>query len=313
MIKERNLSPELRGRVHVGGALTIHPLAKILYVDTQHASAGTTGKQGTDPANPFSTMEAAFNVLDSDDVIIVRGNITEQLTAPQDVFGVRIIGANAGRPRHADGDNVYHAAAWKQSAVAEALPLLTIREQGWEFHNILFVPESGYSAVKLHRTEVAAAMDASHAVFANCKFIGAAQAGIGIEDYGGMHHVLIEDCEFNDLASAIIATNVSIAAPLRNVIRRNIFEGNKNDIAGNYSKSYVVENDFKDVYHAATHPITVNLAYTADAATGNVVRDNWFADAAANVTVAKGYKPSTGDRWANHVSDTAAYIVAVPS
>lgn len=291
----------------------IPPRNNVYHVDTRADVGASDGNDGKSWEEPFATMAGALAAVQSHDVILSLGKITEQLTAPQDVFGVRIIGAAGGQNRHADGDNILNASAWIQAAVAGNAPLLTSREQGWEFHNFLFVPQSGYSAVKLHRTELAAAMDGSHAIFRNCKFIGAAQAGYGIEDYGGMHHVLIENCEFHDLDSGILATNVSIAAPLRNVIRYNIFEGNKNDIRGNYSKSYFIGNDFKDVYHATTHPTTINLAYTADTATGNVVRDNWFGDAAADVTIVKGYKPSTGDRWANHVSDTAAYIVTVPA
>lgn len=283
----------------------VRPPGVEYYVDTVNGSDNNAGLSWDDAK---ATVDSVFDVLTEDhSIIYVVGDIREQITAPQDVFGVKIIGMAGGNRRHDDG------VRWREAASAGDAPLLTLREQGWELHNILFVPQSGYSAVKLHRTEQAAAQDASHAVFRDCKFIGASQAGYGIEDYGGMHHVLIEDCEFNDLDSGILATNVSIASPLRNVIRNNIFEGNKHDIRLNGSKCYVVGNIFHDAYNVTTHPTTVNLAYTADPATGNFVVDNVFGDAAGNVTINKGYKPSTGDVWRNKVTDTAADIVTVPS
>lgn len=304
---------ETAGAARESNATAVTGSGPELFVDTV---AGNNGS-GLLWSGAYTTMGAAFaNLLarhtatakSADNATIyVRGVIAEQISAPLGVSGVRVIGASGGRPRHDNG------VRWKEAAVAGAAPLCIVHEQGWEFHDILFVPQATYSAIKLWRAEDAVHPDGSHAIFKGCKFIGAAQAGIGIEDYGGMHHVLVEDCEFNDLASGIIATNVSIAAPLRNVIQNNIFEGNKNDIAFNGSKNIVRGNLFRDVYHATTHPITVNLAYTADPATGNSVVDNLFADISANVTIAKGYKPSTGDNWLNHVAGTAAYIAAVPS
>jgi hypothetical protein len=56
----------------------------------------------------------------------------------------------------------------------------------------------------------------------------------------------------------------------------------------------------------------VNLVAVAAQGNLNQVINNIFSDVAANVTIAKGYKPGANDQWRNYVDGTAAYIVAVP-
>jgi hypothetical protein len=253
-------------------------------------------------------------------VIYCAGDIRAQVTAPQDVFGVRIIGAVAGRPRHVTDSGVVitgNGCGWREEATAAGAPLLTLREQGWEVHNIIMIPESGYSAVKLHTTELAAAMDASHFIASNVRFIsGGTRVGYGIEDYGGAAHIGVYDCEFTGLEFGYNPTNVSIRSPQDQVWQRNQFKSNKHDVVGNFMRSLFEENKFHTVYDGTTHPNTLNLAYTADAGLAtakNMVLNNFFADNAADVTIAKGYKPATGDVWRNKVANTAADIVTVPS
>lgn len=274
------------------------------FLDTE---AGLDSKRGDSWAHPVATMERILDQVASHDIVYAFGDIREQLVAPLGVQGVRIFGVTGGRPRHDDG------VRWREAATAGDAPLLELREQGWALYNMLMVPQDTFSAIKLHRAESATYPDASHAIFKRLKIIGSGADEIGIEDYGGMHNVEIDDCEFMSLASAIIATNVSIANPLRNYIHDNVFLGNTLDVAFNGSQCRVERNRFMTPYHGTTHPTTLNLAYTADPATGNFVIDNIFADAAANVVPAKGYKPSTGDVWRNKVTDTAADIVAVPA
>lgn len=281
---------------------------------------GTNGQDqwdGKSYTNAFLTMDKALDTVDDHDAIIQYETVREQLTAPLGVYGVRIIGGAGGRTRHDDG-----GARWTYpSSGSTNAALMTIRQQGWEFHNILFVPKDGYSAIRAHRAESATYPDSSHFIVRGCKFIGPGGIGTpqgrGIGDFGGNHHYLVEGCEFNDLEYAIgvfgEAGDPGIAAPLRNTIQDNDFSGNKNDIYFNASRCIIRRNLFRTVYHATDHPNTVNLAPTSDIATGNSVYDNFFADTSGNVTVAKGYKPSTGDVWCNHVAGTAAYIVAVPT
>lgn len=294
-----------------GEADVAEGFGNVYFVDTVN---GNDGNRGTLPDKAFATMEEAFTHIADGDTIYVRGDVREQINAPVGVQGVRIISAAWGNTRHDDG------CRWREEATAGNAPLLTLREQGWEVHGVLFVPETGYSAIKFNRQEIAAAMDGSHAIIRNCKFIGNvavdSAGGIGIEDYGGMHHQIIEDCEFENLVSGIVATNVSIANPHRNMIRRNIFQLCTNDIRFNGVRNWIMNNLFQMAYHASNHPVTVDMTHTADggsANNGNYVLENYFADAAADVTIAKGYGPATGDVWRNYVANTAAFIVTVPS
>jgi hypothetical protein len=303
-----------------------------LFVDPQN---GKLGARGTDWSQPFSTMAEAFDRLDSPKYfsaefannarIFVIGTITEQLSTPLDVFGVRIIGAAGGTPRHGTEGGVAisrFASYWTYpTAGSTNAALLTMKAKGWTVENMLMVPKNGYAAVRFHNADsLTVAMSGSNAV-KRCKIIGpngiAGAQGRGIEDHGGNHNYLVEDCQFMDLEYAIAAGvgagDPGIAAPLRNTIRKNVFESNKNDIYMNASRCMILDNLFRTKYHAVNHPNTVNLAATQDMATGNSVIGNFFADATADVVIAKGYKPSTGDVWRNFVTDAADPVVAVPS
>lgn len=301
------------------GSATAFGYGPTFYVDTVTGSLNTSGKSWR---RAFKTMEQAFDALaaleaqttkSADNAnIFVIGVVAEQLLAPLGVSGVKIIGVSGGNNRHDNGTR------WKQAATAGNAPLCELREQGWEFHHLLMVPQTTYSAVKLHREETATYPDASHAVFEDVKFIGnvdiTTAGGIGIEDYGGAHHVIVKGCGFFNLVSGIVMTNASIAAPLRWVIDGNIFELNTNDIRTNASGFVVTNNNFMTLYHATAHPNTLNLAYTGSATYANLVHDNWFSDTTGNVTINKGYVPSSADLvWTNHVAQTAAYIAAVPT
>ncbi len=283
-----------------------------IYVDTVNGHDTASGKNWT---RALKTMEEAFERVASNGIIAVVGTIAEQeVVAPLGVYGVRVVGMAGGNTRH---DGTFPR--WKQSAVAENKDLVIIREQGWEFHNILFVPESGYGAIKAWRAEDAVHPDSGHFKVRRCKFIGpggiGTPQGYGIVDFGGNHHYIVEDCEFNDLDTAIIGGtpgDPGIAAPLRNRIQKNLFGGNKNDIYFNASRCVIEGNVFQTLYHAANHPNTVNLAPTADPGTGNHVLKNFFQDATADVTIAKGYVPCALDIWRNYVADAAAEVVALP-
>lgn len=298
-----------------------------LFVDTVN---GTTNGTGLSWDKALSTVEEACARLDTpkyfssifarNATIWVIGDVREQFTAPVTVYGVKVIGASNGRPRHSTSGGVVvdgNGTSWRQSASAEGRSLIAIHEQGWEFHNILFVPESGYSAVNLRRAEDATDPDASHAVFKNCKFIsGGTRVGYGLEDVGGAFHISVEDCEFVGLEYAWKQTSVGVAAPSAHVWRRNRFTGNKIDIGMNAIGSLFEGNYFQTPYDGTTHPTTLNLQITADAGLAtnkNMVIGNYFADAAADVTIAKGYKAATGDIWRNKVTNTAADVVTVPA
>jgi hypothetical protein len=303
------------GVIRTRGIIGVQP-GQEYFVKTSVTASG----DGKSWDTAFKTMAEALAVVESMSDIYVLGVVTEQVTAPLGVYGVRIIGCANGRPRHGTSGGVAvpgNGAEWTTEAVPTNAALLELREQGWEVHNILFVPESGCGAIKLHREETATYPDASHFIMRGCKVIGGgAQVGLGIDDSGASYHIEVSFSEFVNLEYAYHASGVGIAAPSAHLWADNLFYSNKHDIVGNYATSRFLRNVFATKYDVATHIDTLNLAPTADAgvaAASNVVMDNVFADIAADVTIANGYNPATGDIWRNFVTNTAAYIVAVPA
>ena len=309
------------------------PYGRAIYVDAgdggqdSDANHGSDSNDGLSADRPLATIGQAFTNIPllplryrSDGVIYVRGHLKEQVTAPLGAYGWKIVGAAGGRPRHSTADGTFmdsNGCHWSEEATAANKPLLTLREHGWEVYNIMFVPESGYGSIRLRREETATYPDSSHAKIAFNRFIsGGTRVGYGVEDYGSTSHSLIAYNEFELLEYGYYAHGVGISAPNRHHFYRNDFNACKHDICGDFYGVKIEENVFRTVYNASTHPNTVNCAYVSDAGVavnGNHVFKNIFADAAADVTIAKGYKPATGDIWRNYVSDTAAFIVAVPT
>lgn len=306
----------------VGGTAKKGPT---IYVEGGTGYGSDTQNDGLSTEKPFATMTGAMAYIGtlntrykSDGIIVARGIFTEHVTAPLGAYGWTIISAAGGRPRHSTADGVFlnsNGCHWR--ANAEGTPLLDLREHGWSVLGLMMVPQASYGAIRLHREETATYPDASHAIISYNRFFGpTTAAGIGVDDYGAGSHVEISNNEFESLEFAYKASGVGISAPNRHWFYRNDFQANKHDIVGNFYGTRVQENVFHTVYNASTHPNTVNMAYTADSGTAlnsNHVLNNIFSDAAADVTIAKGYKPATGDVWRNKVSDTAADIVTVPS
>ena len=282
-----------------------------LYVDTVN---GADGNAGTSWSSAFKTMTAALAGATDQGVISVVGDVREQCVAPLGVYGVKIIGAAGGQPHH---DN---AMRWRAPASPVAqTALLRLREQGWEVHNILFVPSADNAAIELHRAEDATNPDASHAIIKNCVFTGDGTGAVGIEDIGGMHHVLIEGCEFRLLvgtggvagvAAGILTRSTGIAVPLRNVVRNCWFTGNTNDII--VSSSYGLFEGNRHGSVAATN--IVSTTYVSTQGGYNVVVGNVFPDAIADIDPAHGYTGAATDVWTgNLVSDQAAFAYGQPA
>lgn len=268
------------------------------------------------PAQLQRNISALNTQFKSNGVVFVTGDVRGAFVGPLGAYGWKIIGVAGGRPRHTTSSGVVlpgNGAAWREHATAEALPLLELREQGWEVHNLLMMPQSGYSAVKLHTEETASYPDGSHAIFSGVRFISPGdQVGYGIEDYGGAAHIGVHGCEFVNLEYAWKQSNVSIRNPQDHEWHYNRFSGCKTDIAGNFDRSDFYRNRHRTAYHASTHPTTLNLALTGGNG-GNCVREVYFKDNLADVTILKGYKPGTGDDWRTYEPDTAAFDVVVPS
>lgn len=288
----------------------------IYMVDTAYGSDGdgSTAPNGS-PATPWATMAKALANVVSNDVILVRGDIREHASAPVGVYGVRIISANGGRPRHSTSGGVVlpgNSASWREAAVAGNAPLLQLREHGWELHGFTMIPQSGYAAVQLRTVEDAVDPDASHAIFRRMRFIsGGTRVGYGLECVGGFAQLGVYGCWFTNLEYAYKPTSYGIRNDQDHEWFDNRFSGNKIDVAMNATRCEFRRNRFLTVYDGTTHPTTLNLANTGGDGTNRVV-DNEFADAAVDVTIAKGYKPGTSDVWRNRVANTAADIVTVP-
>lgn len=288
---------EQTGRIREG--IAILRKGGDVFVDT---AGGASGNSGGSFRAAFATMTAALAVVEDHGTIYVVGDVREQLLSPLGVQGVRIISAAGGRTRHDDG------ARWRDPASAVAsTPLFTIREQGWELHNILFVPPASQTAVRLRRAEDATYPDGSHAVIKGCKFIGndATPQGVGIESHGGSHHDLIEDCEFMGLVDAIKhTTGAGIASPLRWEIRRSWFATNTNHITLPANQSQIEQNKFD--------PATVVINTSGGTEGKNYVVDNHFSDAEADIDNAHGYTGHAADVWRNFSANIAAMYVGVP-
>lgn len=106
-IRERNLSPSLAAKIAQMG-LFVSPNANHIYVDSGHAATGT-GKPGSTPRNPLSTIQGALTASDTavtasnGDVIWVMPGHTEDIgdatTLAPAIVGVNIIGLGRGSDR----------------------------------------------------------------------------------------------------------------------------------------------------------------------------------------------------------------------
>jgi len=270
---------------------------------------------GNGPRGSFLTMKDCLNHVRSRDVIVIGGVLREQVVAPLDVYDVTIIGA-ANLPRQATSGGVPTGggASWLApiNPVANT-PLLELRAQGWAVKNIEFTPVNASAAIRLTRSAVVDTIDASHASFEDCYF--AANGGttqIGIEDNGGCSRVAISNSRFEGLTgTAILSLNTAAAIPLGWRIIGNLFLRNTNSIVMSSTQGLIMSNIINQAANDANNK--VNLISVSAQGSLNMVLYNVFSDAAANVTIAKGYKPGATDVWRNYVTDVAAYVVTVPA
>jgi hypothetical protein len=269
--------------------------------------------QGGGPRGSFRTFTDLKPNLRSRDTIILAGVLREQAVCPDDVYEVSIIGA-AGIPRQATDGGVPTGggATWMApaSGATAATPLLEIVRQGWSIHNVCFNPHTSSAAIRL--TTAGGLDEAGQFKLSGCTFMGGGTGQIGLEDNGGSGFCVVEDNYFYGLAgTAILGISTANAVPLGWTVRRNRFVNNTNAVAVSASYWLICDNYIKQAADNANNKM--NLVAVAAQGSNNQVINNIFPDAAANVTIAKGYKPGTTDTWRNYVSDTAAYIITVPA
>jgi hypothetical protein len=272
--------------------------------------------QGGGPRNAYTTWADLKGQLRSRDLVLISGVLREQAVAPDDIYDVTVAGAaNTPRQSTSGGVPTGGGATWMapSSGAVASTPLLELRSQGWNIENISFTPHTSSAGIRLTRSASVDSIDASHYRITNCLF--AAQGGtsqIGIEDNGGCSFGMIEDSRFQDLTgTAIKGLNTAAAVPKGVRITGNRFNGNTNAIGISLTEGLVDNNYIRQTANDTN--FKVNLVAVAGQGSLNQVIDNIFPDAAANVTIAKGYKPGTTDVWRNYVTDTAAYIVTVPA
>lgn len=283
--------------VPVLGSGPFEPFGRFWFVDT------TTGNgDGTAPDSAFLTMTQAMAVVGDNDVICFKGKIREQIVAPLGVTGVTILGCVGGNVRDDDG------AKWYAPATPVAgKALLELREQGWVLQNFLMSPDTTSGAcVKAHRAEDATYPDSSHFICRNMRFVGTSlTTTYGIQDVGGNHHYIIDNCEFQTLTTAIYCSSTAIAVPLRNTITNCKFLANTNDINSAQSYALIQNNRF----------FTDSTATVVIAGGGNcMVTGNVFPNGQADIDPAHGYDGNSTDVWTgNLVTDQAAYVYGDPA
>jgi len=270
--------------------------------------------QGNGPRNAYSTITDIKANLRSRDLIIIGGVLREQCQFPLDVYDLTIVGA-ANRPRQSTSGGVPTGggATWMPPTSPTALtPLAEVRAQGYEFSNISFTPHTSSAAIRLTRSAVVDTIDASHFIVNGCLLNAQGGAGtIGIEDTSGCGFGVIEECRFIGLDTAIKGLGTGTDNQTGWRISRNRFNGNTNAIAINLKEGLVNNNFIRQTPNDANFKINFDAAGTKGSL--NQVINNFFSDAAANVTIAKGYKPGTSDVWRNYVTDAADPVVTVPA
>jgi hypothetical protein len=260
-------------------------------------------RDGTDWENAFTTMAAAFNAVKSGDVIYFVGNIREQITAPNLVFDVSVIGA-CNRPRNADavtGALSQRSATWRGPATpATTTPLLILRHQGWRLQNILFNGTDDAPAVKLQRNALSGADedDASHAMFLGCRFTGGNTA---IQDAGGHFNVLVDDCFFflvtDGTGRAIHCSSTAVALPLAWEIRNSRFMSNDNHIIAAASRWVIHDNFF------GAEGVTTKIDLNGGLA-GNIITRNYLG---GTYSISGGYRGAgAADEWAGNYNPVTA-------
>ena len=289
------------------GGLPTHPKARHWYVDGNLGSNSLN--HGEDPDHPFLTMAHALsltraNPIRSGDVIHAWGNIREQISTPVGIFDVTIVGPTI-RVRHADAhtsNNGYYALTWKPPASETATtPLLTVRQQGWTFMNILFDAPSDDACIQLLANDGAgdAERDGSHASFINCKFANGVN---GIEDVGGTHHVLVRNCEFNALTNGIITLTTAVRVPSYWLIEGCQFVNNTNHVRISSNYGTIRHNAF--IKHTTTSLKTTEVSAQGDY---NSIYGNALG---GTYSVAGGYTAGSNDEWGGNYNSLSGGVTA---
>lgn len=273
------------------------------------AKVGDDDNSGRSSEAPFLTMAAAFAVVDSGDVIYVRGKVREHCTTPAGVFDVSIIGA-ANRPRHADDHSESStpgrgssSATWTTPASpTAATPLLIVQQQGWRLEGILFDGPSDAAAVQIFRDGGAgdAERDGSHCWIRNCKFVAGQNH---IEFKGGLSQCLIEGNFFlGATADSIIETvGAGIGTNNYHEFLYNHWHNNAGGLDVALNQGTIAWNTFGK--HTAGDGSSIDLQGGND----NMVYGNSLY---GTYSIAGGYRAGTNDEWGGNFNSLAGGVTA---
>ncbi len=276
------------------------------FVDTVDGS--DTRGNGT-PFSPYATMAKAFTQINRGDTIYVGGKVREQLVAPLvgadglTLGGVRVIGTAQGGVRDDD------AAKWTYPAsdAVAGKALLRVMQQGWEVHNLLWTPEpTGGACVELFNSGEAVTGEGGHFIAEGNRFVGIdVTTTYGIRDLAGSGFNQILNNQFFLLTTGIYGSGTAVAVPWGWQIKGNRFMDNTNHLSMSARGALVKGNAFMT---EAT--VNINLIAVAGQGQDNVVTENTFKNAAADITQSDGWTGSATDQWAqNYATDQAVFGV----
>lgn len=299
------------------GSYFQRPVGRRWFVDGSNTTErGSDSNSGRTWEDPFLTMARVFEVCDTYDRIYLMGVIKEQLVSPVGVYDVVIEGVASLRQATDSGVATGGGSSWLAPASpTAATALLELIQAGWVITGVQFAPVASSPCIQITRAAASGSTpekDGSHAIIVGNKFVGGGSSGQGVKLKNGGYNVTIDQNEFESLTgTAIVSDGTGVSVPLEIKIRRNRFNNNTNSIAISSNEGTIQENIIRQAADDANNK--VNLISVSAQGEKNMVIGNVFSDAAANVTIAKGYKPGTSDVWRNYVTDAADAVVTVPA
>ena len=274
-----------------------------------NAKLGDNGRSGETFDESVATVATIFSSrsIRSGDRIYLVGKVREQISTPAGLFGVEVIGI--GATRHADDHTEpsgggyqggSFSATWTAPASpTSATPLLTVRQQGWKFYNILFDGPSDAAAIQLLRDAGSGddEDDASHAEFYGCKFVAGQNH---IEFKGGLSQVILADNLFFGSTADSILETVGAGVGTNNYHRflRNHWHNNEShiDMAMNYGS--IIGNIFGKF-------TTDGISLTGGSE--NTVGGNYLY---GTYSAAGGYDAGTNDEWGGNLNSLTGGVTA---
>lgn len=272
------------GELLIQGASAGARIGKTYKVDSNASACsnsynGKSWTAGLNNSGPWCTVAYALTQVADYDTILVKGNISEAVTAPVGTDYIKILGAS-GVPR-----------AVKWTSPTAGSPMITCNGQGLEVAGFKFEATTTGSAVKLVRnTDQTVANCDSARIHDNEFWTGKT----GIELSGAPHNVRIWANYFQNMrvtgGAGIYVSSQAVDVPRRAVIANNYFSGNITHLLGAFADTLITGNHLLSA--AAGNSTTTKI----DLRNGfnNFVSDNFLGGTYSN---AGGYYAGTSDEW----------------